>query len=194
MKRQAFFAGLMALCAALPAAAEIYRWVDDTGRVHFTDQPPPNVKKVQQVPGASGPGDPNPSKLREATLKSPITLYSANSSDCGQPCTDAENYLKGRGVPYKVRMVDRDYAASQDLKKLVGGNSVPTLSIGSSTQRGFDKGMWDNLLNLAGYPAPKAPPAAIPNPPPSTPAPATPGSGNPGSGPMPMGSGAKVKS
>lgn len=170
MKRQAFFAGLMALCAALPAAAEIYRWVDDTGRVHFTDQPPPNVKKVQQVPGASGPGDPSIAKLREAVQKAPVTLYSA---DCGQPCKDAEAYLRGRGIPFKTRMVDRDYAASQELKKLVGGNSVPTLAIGSSTQRGFEKGMWENMLNLAGYPSPKAPPAptATPTPAPTTPPP-----------------------
>lgn len=180
MTRLSLLTGLLALCASLPAAAEIYRWVDDNGRVHFTDQPPPNVKKVQQVPGASGPGDPNIGKLREATQKSPITLYSA---ECGQPCTDAENYLKGRGIPYKVRMVDRDYAASQELKKRVGGNSVPTLAIGSSTQRGFDKGIWDNLLNLAGYPAPKAAPPAIQNPasPPGT-SPAAPGAPAAGTG------------
>ncbi|ENO93256.1 hypothetical protein C662_08385 [Thauera sp. 28] len=33
---------LLALLIALPASAQIYRWTDSAGQVHFTDTPPPS--------------------------------------------------------------------------------------------------------------------------------------------------------
>ena len=33
-----------ALAFALPADATTYKWVDDWGQVHYTDQPPPGVQ------------------------------------------------------------------------------------------------------------------------------------------------------
>jgi hypothetical protein len=36
---------LMTLCAlALPATAQVYKWVDKDGKVHYTSQKPPDVK------------------------------------------------------------------------------------------------------------------------------------------------------
>ena len=36
---------LVLLCAlALPATAQVYRWVDKDGKVHYTDQKPPDVQ------------------------------------------------------------------------------------------------------------------------------------------------------
>lgn len=45
--------GLIALLAiGLPAAADIYKWVDGTGEIHYTDQPPPpNAKLMEHVKG-----------------------------------------------------------------------------------------------------------------------------------------------
>jgi hypothetical protein len=43
----ACLACLIAIAAANPAPAEVYKWVDDEGRVHFTDSPPP--KKGSKV-------------------------------------------------------------------------------------------------------------------------------------------------
>lgn len=36
------FMMIVVLMAALPASAELYRWVDDKGQVHFGDRPPAN--------------------------------------------------------------------------------------------------------------------------------------------------------
>jgi hypothetical protein len=41
-----FAAAILAL--ALPAVAEMYRWVDENGRVHYSDQPPPATRQQQQ--------------------------------------------------------------------------------------------------------------------------------------------------
>lgn len=37
-------------CMALPAQAEIYRWVDANGTVHFSDEPRPGAQSVQLAP------------------------------------------------------------------------------------------------------------------------------------------------
>jgi glutaredoxin len=152
MRRHHPLVGLCLLSLAIPAAAEIYRWEDSDGRVHFTDQPPPNVKRVQQLPAQPQPGDPNVAKLREATAKAPVVLY---TGDCGQVCKDAESYLKGRGIPYTTRLVDKDLKALQDLKQLTGGNGVPVVVIGGSAQKGFQQSTWETLLTVAGYPKAK---------------------------------------
>lgn len=47
---------------ALPAAAEMYRWVDKDGRVHYSDQPPPaTIKQQKQMKQRVRPAGPTPS-------------------------------------------------------------------------------------------------------------------------------------
>ncbi|ASP40320.1 hypothetical protein CHH28_17275 [Bacterioplanes sanyensis] len=40
---------------SVSAVADIYRWTDDTGKVHFSDQPPPQLSTSTQRPSASEP-------------------------------------------------------------------------------------------------------------------------------------------
>jgi hypothetical protein len=52
MKRLSLAIGL-ALCVALPASAQMYKWVDSNGQVHYSDKPPPsNVKTEELRPAA----------------------------------------------------------------------------------------------------------------------------------------------
>ena len=44
--------------AALPAAAALYKWSDENGRVVYGDTPPPGVK-AERVNPAVAPADPN---------------------------------------------------------------------------------------------------------------------------------------
>jgi len=54
----------LALCLlALPAWADLYKWTDENGKIHYSDQPPPSsVKKSQtikqQKPAAGAPDVP----------------------------------------------------------------------------------------------------------------------------------------
>ena len=32
---------IILLCAAIPASAQMYKWVDSNGKVHYSDSPPP---------------------------------------------------------------------------------------------------------------------------------------------------------
>jgi len=46
MKRLGALAALW-LALATPAKAELYRWVDEAGRVHFSDRPHPNAERIR---------------------------------------------------------------------------------------------------------------------------------------------------
>lgn len=37
---------LLCLCIPLAAAAEIYKWTDGSGQIHYSDQPPPDQAQV----------------------------------------------------------------------------------------------------------------------------------------------------
>lgn len=142
---------LLALTLAAPAAAELYRWTDSEGRVHYSDlPPPPSIKKMQRIatPGA-GTGEP-------AKDRPPVVLY---SSDCGPTCDQAADYLRQRGVPFSLKNASRDKAAADELKKRTGTLEVPVLFIGESMQRGYSPSVWDKMLEVAGYPAPAKKPA-----------------------------------
>jgi hypothetical protein len=78
MQRCAFPAvAVLALLAGDPAAAQAYKWVDENGRTHFSDTPPPDRKadKLTIKPlspagpsGAAGSGDWQ-SQLQESNLR-----------------------------------------------------------------------------------------------------------------------------
>lgn len=58
MKRLSLVIGL-ALCVALPASAQMYKWVDSNGQVHYSDKPPPsNVKTEELRPPAQAAATP----------------------------------------------------------------------------------------------------------------------------------------
>jgi glutaredoxin len=147
----------LALCAlAGPASAEIYRWVDSAGRVHFSDQPPRDVDRVRQMPTQSNPENPDAAKMRAVADKQPVTLYITN---CGAPCDQAKALLQERGIPYATKFLDRDPDAVKALRQAAGQDlMVPSLKIGDNVQKGFEKVLWNNLLDLAGYPRPKTSP------------------------------------
>lgn len=44
MKPLAALVGLVVACAVAPAAAQTYKWKDASGKVHFSDEPPPDRK------------------------------------------------------------------------------------------------------------------------------------------------------
>lgn len=143
----------VALLAAGAANAQLYRWTDPSGRVHFTDTPPPpnasNVQKKRLAPPPSAPSKPaEPFVVQQARKTAPVTLYTAPGCD---PCGAARRLLGERGVPFKeVSVVDE--AGAEQLKKAVGGSVVPAIVVGTSTQMGFQQDAYSALLDRAGYP------------------------------------------
>ena len=141
------------LLLPLLAQAQMYRWVDDNGKVHFSDRPPlsgaKNVKK-QSMPAAQGSSAPLPYALQQAVRNYPVTLYT--SEVCKETCARARELLDKRGVPYSDVNV-KDEADLAQLKKLSGDNAVPVMTVGHEVYKGFESGIYKTALDDAGYPS-----------------------------------------
>jgi hypothetical protein len=148
LTRLAITFGIAALATAA-AAQQMYRWVDENGRTHITDTPPPaSAKGVNKVKPGAPPAAGVPLALQTPMRDFPVTLYS--SSDCAEPCAMARAHLNKRGIPFTETPI-RD--GVDELKRLApGANQVPALRVGGQVLSGFEAQAYDGALDSAGYP------------------------------------------
>ncbi len=138
---------------AASAQAQLYRWVDENGRVRYSDTPPPaSAKSVERKKyGGTGSGDPGISYATQRAMRDyPVSMYTA--PECGKICADGKALLDKRGVPYREIVVSGNEAI-EDLKNASGKNQVPTLVVGADSVSGFEARAWNNALDRAGYPS-----------------------------------------
>jgi len=150
-------ATVLAGCAFALSAQTMYRYVDPTGRIVYSDQPPPPAAKgveAKRLPQNVIETDPVPFTTKEAAEKFPVTLY---TFDC-DVCKQAEALLVKRGVPFTSVIVSDEEGAAK-LKALRGKQSAPVLQVGEKQiVTGFNASRWQSVLDDAGYPK-TAPPA-----------------------------------
>ena len=145
---------ILALAVASASAwAQTYRWVDPaTGKTVISDTPPPaNAKglvKLKEAEPAAGAS--LPYAVRRAAENFPVTLYT--TPDCTSECKQARDLLNARGVPFQEKMVQKQEEA-EEVRKLVGNLFIPTLKVGKQPVKGFSADSYNNVLDLAGYPA-----------------------------------------
>lgn len=140
------------LCLQASAvSAQLYRWTDAQGRIHYTDTPPPvNARNVEEKKVSTSYSPPvEPYSLQQARKSSPVKLYS--SPGC-QPCESARTLLNSRGIPFTEVSVTGEPQQLEELKNVVGTSAVPALVVGSASQAGFEESMYHRMLDAAGYP------------------------------------------
>ena len=134
---------LLVVIAALTtvAQAEIFRWVDESGRVHFTDRPPWGEEAEQVTVRVNTYASPEVSKL-EAVIDETgekVVMYSA--SWCGV-CKKAKTYFQRKGIPFVEYDVEKSAKGKQDFKKL-GGKGVPVILVGETRLNGFSRAAFE---------------------------------------------------
>jgi hypothetical protein len=149
MKITSMLALAVAIAAQAVTAAQLYRWVDEQGRVEWRDTPPPaSAKQIEQRTISSNTIQTStvPYSVQQAVKNYPVTLW---VFDCGEPCKQAKAHLARRGVPHTQRDAQKE---SDQLKKLAGSLEVPLLLVGSTQLKGYLEETWDSALDSAGYP------------------------------------------
>ena len=143
----------LATASAFAQAPQVYRYVDPSGRVVYSDRPPPpDVKNVQTKRlGANFVESSEPSiAAQQASERFPATLF---TFECGDVCQNAEALLNKRGVPYQVVDVQKDEQGLIRMKALSGEDRAPVLALGDSiVVKGFSETRWQAALDEAGYP------------------------------------------
>lgn len=130
------------------AGAQIYKWTDSRGVVHYSDTP---VNGQATAVGAPPPPPPSlalPYELAQAARKHPVTLYT--TAACA-PCDQGRALLKQRGVPFFEKTV-ASAADEARLKEAGSDGTLPLLLVGRSKLAGFEAVGWHGALDAATYP------------------------------------------
>lgn len=134
------------------AHAQMYKWKDAKGVIHFGDTPPAGKGDATELKGAGSGGPGNaalPYALARAARAHPVTLFTATG--CA-PCDQGRALLKRRGIPFAEKTI-ANADDQQKLKEAGGDGQLPLLAVGRATLAGFAGTAWNEALDNAGYPA-----------------------------------------
>lgn len=149
MNRKLLVAFAFVAMTSLPALtqAEIYKWVDENGNVHFTDQPPID-KKTEQVTISKINTYTSPristlefTPARVQTARKRVVMYS--TSWCGA-CKRAKQYFNENGINYVEYDVETNEKGKQDFREL-GGRGVPVILVGNKRLNGFSASSFEKI-------------------------------------------------
>jgi glutaredoxin len=136
---------VLVLAMAVPVAAQVYKWTDATGKVHYGDRPPDDAKNEQlKLPVTSYNGPVKVTDWAAVIRRRPppptprahtVTMYSA--SWCVH-CKRARNYFNTNGIRFNEVDVEATEATRQEFADL-GGGGVPLILVGDRGMRGFDE-------------------------------------------------------
>lgn len=77
----------LAFCLAGPAGAQVFRWTDKDGRVHYGDDPAPNARNTREVTATVNTLD--TSGLRRLASEAPPQASSSSSAGAARPAANA---------------------------------------------------------------------------------------------------------
>jgi glutaredoxin len=139
---------LIAVCA-LSSQADLYKWVDENGRTHFSDQKPPRqepeklqLQEINAIPTVSV-SDLRRDQKPENVENKQVVLYS--TVWCGF-CKKAAQYFRQNNIPFKEYDVEKSVKGRRDYKEF-GGGGVPIILIGKKQMRGFSVQQFERLYH-----------------------------------------------
>ena len=107
---------LLALAVSPPAAADVYRWRDAQGQLHFGDRPPANVRFERFEPRAGiknmGDGSANAEAQGDETAQ-------ANGPDCGEARDRLAEYRVAERIVETNALGEERELAADERERLV---------------------------------------------------------------------------
>lgn len=140
---------LILLVFAGTVSAEVYKWTDSAGHVHFSDKPHKTEKaekiklKVDNPKMVTGKvmldTDSNDSTADEKNSNAPAPLKQAimyATSWCGY-CKMAREYFRKKNIPYTEYDIEKNAQAKKTYDSF-GGRGVPVIFVGQERLNGLD--------------------------------------------------------
>ena len=140
---------LLVLLLLSPAGqADLYKWVDDDGKVYYGDSPPENAR-LKKITGkvssfSSVTVEPfvyDSNLITQRRQSKDVVMYS--TSWCGV-CKKAKRYFARKKIPYTEYDIEKSEKAAREFKKL-RGRGVPVILVGDSRMNGFSIKNFDRL-------------------------------------------------
>lgn len=155
---------LLLAAGAADAGAEIYKWVDAQGRVHFQDHPPEQgaasgavevtpSRKAAREPAAAPPaqigsplpfGTPAPAgAVVPEPQKATVELYTVGW--CGW-CKKAKAYFTAQGIAFTEYDIEKDAAAAARKQQLDSRPGVPFAVVNGISIHGYSVEAYERAL------------------------------------------------
>jgi glutaredoxin len=148
--------------STVPAIADMFKWVDKNGVMHFSDTPPPKSEQNVETLETSNYKEPPPKPaLSEAesvptpTPKEKVKKESVNSgkveifttSWC-RYCKDAVAFLRSNRIEFQQYDIEKDRQAAERMRSLGGRGGVPFAVINGNMMYGFSAESYKKALGL----------------------------------------------
>ncbi len=144
----------LAILVLVPSTlvADMYKWVDENGKVHYSDSPPPGKKakkldlKINSISGPPVVSSLGSSTARATNSTAQVRLYT--TTWCGY-CKKAKAYLQARGTSFREIDVESSEQGRSEFQAL-GGRGVPVILVGNQRMDGYSEGTLAGMLKQAG--------------------------------------------
>ena len=122
------------LCFSSLSTAGIYKWVDENGKVHFSDKKPVS-QGVEEVDVRVNTYESVSYDTSLFDVGKQVVMYSA--SWCGY-CKQARQYFKKNGIRYTEHDIEKNRFARKKYDEL-GATGVPVILVGKKRMNGFSE-------------------------------------------------------
>ena len=124
----------LSIIAAGDVLSEIYRWTDESGRVHFSDKAPVQYESETIEVQVNTYESVSYDKSIFNTGKK-VVMYS--TSRCGY-CKKAKQYFKKMGISYTEYDIEKNSKARSEFERM-GATGVPVILVGKKRMNGFSE-------------------------------------------------------
>jgi glutaredoxin len=157
---------ILMLLVYVPVTAEIYKWVDEKGKTHFSDHPPQDTSssgEVKVIPTYNITPQSSPDYRRESGNPGSRSYDETPSSDEVQSqkqhkvelyvtswcpyCKKARNFFLSRGIPFSEYDIEKDRNAARRKKRLDSRKGVPFAVINGHKVHGFIAAAYERALH-----------------------------------------------
>lgn len=151
---------LLLVTISFAVNADVYKWVDEQGRVHYGDNPNEqekksavNISSYESVTYSDAPAATPSNAAQSITHSSSGASTKANArgkkvimystSWCGY-CKKARKYFVAKGIPFVEYDIEKNASAKRDYDALCG-RGVPVIVSGKKRMNGFSEKGFDRF-------------------------------------------------
>lgn len=123
------------------ASAQIYKWTDESGRVHFSDVPDEAYETETVTVEINSYEHVTYSSVETANSSGRVVMYA--TSWCPY-CRKARGYFRDNGIAFTEYDIEKDARARREYDAL-GARGVPVILVGKKRMNGFSAAGFEKL-------------------------------------------------
>ena len=125
---------ILTLCCGL-ASAEVYKWTDENGKLHYSDKPPPGQSTQKLAVKINSYVQTSHQTIKSSQISSHSKVIMYSTSWCGY-CKKARNHFAANNIAFIEYDIEENKRAKREYDAL-GGKGVPVILYGDQRMNGF---------------------------------------------------------